>query len=289
MGVFMTTNKSQKWLKRIFLTVGLLALLVGGISAMAQAPTDQLPPAIVRLGVDLPSVSLRDIEAGVSTANVSWKVVGFSDRFRILLYYYQNNNWQPVDRQGESLPPEAGARVPVFPTFDFSPPAYRLAVLDRTGNIISQQFLLIPYDPNQEAFASTIEEFNVLSEGIDPVRLNNRTSQLEVTWRIGNRLPNANLVFEQVFADGSARSVELPRANRWIPSQGRGAVLPTAEQGATVVRIRLRIIDMRTNNIYAEQVRDIPIGIRATSTPLQPLSTATPLGLQLIPSPTPSS
>ncbi len=48
---------------------------------------------------------------------------------------------------------------------------------------------------------------NALAQGV---------AQVQVTWTIINRTPSSNLVFEQIFSDGSAVSVELPRDNLWI-------------------------------------------------------------------------
>ena len=65
-----------------------------------------------------------------------------------------------------------------------------------------------------------IESFTANTLAVEANALSQGAARVTVAWEVSDRLPASNLVFEQVFADESVASVELPRSNRWIPSTG---------------------------------------------------------------------
>ncbi len=243
--------------RRILFVVGILALVLSApIGASAQG--DLLPPAIIQFTVDLPTVALPDIEAGTAVAALTWQTSGVTSNHRLLLYYFRIANWELVTP--DSLPGAGVARVLVQQTLDFSPPMFRLAIVDRANQVISQQIVVIPYDPDRDAVPAVIETFAPDSQSVNYNLLALNQARINVTWRIANRSPLSNLVFEQILPDGSTRSVELPRLSRWIGSSGQGLIAPVLpSQDATALRIRLRVVDFRSGDTVAERELLIPI------------------------------
>jgi len=77
---------------------------------------------------------------------------------------------------------------------------------------------------------------------------------------VRGRVPTSNLIFEQLLPDGRAISVELPRLSRWIASSGEGVVAPILpDNDAQEIRLRLRVVDLANDTVYAEQVINLPI------------------------------
>lgn len=86
-----------------------------------------------------------------------------------------------------------------------------------------------------------------------------RTARVPVRWSVINRPPTANLVFEQIMADGSVVNVELPRANPYVSSEGTGVVAPVPVDGSDAVTIRLRLINFINNEVLDERALNIAI------------------------------
>jgi len=111
---------------------------------------------------------------------------------------------------------------------------------------------------------------------IDAAALASGTALIQVAWQVTGRAPGSNLVFEQVFEDGTFQSIELPRQYLWVPSAGQGPVAPVVPLApGSPVRLRLRVIDLVSGNAYAEQtitVNVVGFAARppAISTPVAP-------------------
>ena len=108
---------------------------------------------------------------------------------------------------------------------------------------------------------------------LNPTSLGLGLATVNVEWQIENRLSISNLIFEQVLPDGTTRSVELPRLNRWVGSSGQGLVapiLPSPE--AQNVVIRLRVIDMRDGEVFQEAEISVPIAAEASPAETEPIT-----------------
>lgn len=118
----------------------------------------------------------------------------------------------------------------------------------------------------------TIQSFTVGVTGIERVALGTERALLPVSWNVTNRPPRTNLLFEQVLNDGSGVSIELPRAERIVPSTGNGmvkAIDPAAGTTITSITIRLRLVNLDDQTTLALQEVSIPI-IAATPVPASP-------------------
>jgi hypothetical protein len=145
-----------------------------------------------------------------------------------------------------------GVVAPVPPGGSATSFKIRVRLIDlATLNTLDQKELTITID-DTPAPSPTIRVFNIGASSVSSQALQNRTARVPVSWAVENRPENANLVFEQVLADGRAVNVELPRPNPIIPSSGNGVVAPIPPGGsATEVSLRVRLIDTRSGNVYA--------------------------------------
>ncbi len=269
-------KKSPHRLQLVLLIAGLFALeLVIGWQFIASAAPplqggDKLPPSIIRFTIDLPSVKLSDLEAGDQRAGITWQTVGMNDNYRLLLYYYSINDWSLVT--SDSLPANGAATVHVMPSLDFGPPMFRLVIVNRQSQVISQQFVIVPYAPLQPGVTPLIDSFTSDATTVNAALLTQNQAHVVVSWHVKDRAPTSNLVFEQVLSDGKAVSVELPRLSRWVGSTGQGMVVPVAVGNDSIVRLRLRLVDMVDGRVYSE--KELSLLVIGGS---QPISTATPI------------
>jgi hypothetical protein len=255
---------------RVWLVVVLIGLLLAAASMAGAAPR----PAIITFESSLPTVTLADVEAGSAITTLRWHVSGLTDEYRLALYTYLLDGWTPVFPDA-SVPLEASSarEVTVQPTLNFGPPTYLLSVVNlKTNNIIDQRIVSIPYDTSAPAAPPAIESFTADLTEVDGAQLAAGQVQVMVTWAVTDRLPSSNLVFEQVFADSTAASVELPRPYLWIPSAGQGPLAPVFRAGDTQVSLRLGVVDVVSGDVYDEQV----ITLAVINPPAAPPITVTP-------------
>jgi LysM repeat protein len=115
----------------------------------------------------------------------------------------------------------------------------------------------------------TIQSFTVGVTGIERVTLGTERATLPVSWNVTNRPPRTNLLFEQVLNNGGSVNIELPRAERIVPSSGIGlvkAIDPAAGAPITSITIRLRLVNLDDQATLASQEVSIPI-IASTPVP----------------------
>lgn len=244
-------------MKTRFLILFLIVALLGG-SQIAGAATR---PSIITFDSSLKMITVGGAEAGGTTTTLTWHTVGLTPEYRVRLHTYLLDRWEPVFPI-DSVPLEAdGSRViTVRHPLNFGPPTFLLSILHTpTNNVVDQRILTIAYDLSTITESPVIDTFETEVESVDGAALQNKTAQVVVAWSVANRLPTSNLVFEQILADGSAVSVELPRLNLWVPSAAQGPVAPVHEEGATAVLLRLRVIDVVTNALLAEKELELAI------------------------------
>jgi hypothetical protein len=107
---------------------------------------------------------------------------------------------------------------------------------------------------------ASIRFFTATVDKIDGPSLRNGTARIYVEWAVDNRPANSNLVFEQVFANGATRNVELPRTIPIVGSSGQGVVAPVMPPNSTTeLVIQLRLISLNSTTVY--YTRQIKIAI----------------------------
>ncbi|MFQ3536187.1 MAG: hypothetical protein SNJ58_09930 [Aggregatilineales bacterium] len=276
------------FLRQLLRGLPVLAVALGiGMGGMALAAprsqADALPPAILSFTSDVRTITVEALESGAAQIALSWQTVGLTDDFSLRLFALVVSDWAPLTDQ--SLPPIGSARLVVTPSLDFSPPTYRLAIFDRQNRLINQHIVTLPFDTAAPTPTPQIVSFEAAVGGVDFVDLAQNRARIPVVWRVRGRMPTANLIFEQVLPDGRAISVELPRLSRWIASSGEGVVAPILpDNDALNVQLRLRVVDLVDNTVYAEQVITLPIvrggaplpTVGAPVSPLPPVVLASP-------------
>jgi hypothetical protein len=256
----------------------ILIVLAGGYGlALMQIAANPLP-TIVLFSSDLPSLTLAAAEAGATSVVLSWHVLSVAEPYQLHLDAYELNEWVSLLDADEEMTPTGTRTLFVTHPINFGPPTYRLSVVDEEGRVLDERTLIIPYEVEIEPEFPSIEDFTTTAENVDVNALAQGTARIPVTWEVANRLPTANLVFEQVLEDETVTSVELPRPNMWVSSAGEGVVAPVSPQSASEVRLRLRVVDVISSQTYDEAELTLPIvGMANTPAPNPTRPPATPV------------
>lgn len=274
----------KRFLRSLLLSVLAVGVGAGGIALAVPNPqADGLPPAILSFTSDARTITVEALESGAAQIALSWQTVGLTDDFSLRLFALVVSDWTPLTDQ--NLPPVGSARLVVQPSLDFNPPTYRLAIFDRQNRVISQHIVTLPFDTTAPPPTPQIVSFEATVGGVDFVDLGQNRARIPVVWRVRGRPPTSNLIFEQLLPDGRAVSAELPRLNRWIASNGEGVVAPILpDNDALNIQLRLRVVDLADDTVYAEQVITLPIirggapipTVAAPVNPLPPVVLASP-------------
>lgn len=269
-------------MKRLWVLVGLLTLFgtyrVWGKGA-PQTTLEARPPAIsfFQTGGFFTLPTVNQAEQGELTIDVVWQTTYLTNDYRLELSAFQYQTWVSLLEPNEVLAPNGQRSVPLHHPLNFGLMVYRLAIMAADGSIHDQQFVMVDY---QRSFTPVIVAFSAIT--LTP---STTTFDVEVAWQIENRLPNSNLEFDQLLPDGSSVSAELPRHHLWVPSQGTG-LTRLRYTNETNAQLRLRVVDVLTNETLAEALLSIPMP-SATLPPTE--ASMTPVVLSASQTPTPSS
>lgn len=278
---------------RCLLLMLLVGLALNNLVTASAAPI----PTIISFTSSLDSITVDEAEAGQTTSVLAWHTAGVTADYRLDLQVYRLNSWQPVyDANSVPLETNGSRTVTIYHPLNFGPPTYLLSIVDKHSRIVDQRTLSIPYrmpepipaetlplaeataEAEEDTTLTTIETFSIGQDAMDANALAQGVAQVQVSWTIFNRTPTSNLVFEQIFTDGSAVSVELPRDNLWIQSAGQGYVAPVYRDSETTVTLRLRVVDLVTSETLAEaedtlEVVGTPSQVYPTAAPAVPAAT----------------
>lgn len=239
---------------QLSLIVFLFCLLTFGAVVHAQVA----PPSIITFTANPETATMADIEDGQTPLILSWNVVNLGEEHTLTLEAQRLNAWESVIGGEDTLLGQDYRQVMLLPSLTFRPPTYRLTIRDGEGRAIDDQVLVIAYDDSAED-PPLISLFNTSVQSLAAEALQGRTAMVPVSWAITNRIPTANPVFEQVMDDGSVELIELPRESLWIPSSGQGVVAPLLPQGNSV-QLRMRLVDLVSNEVYDEALVGVPVG-----------------------------
>ena len=261
-------------MKRVLLVLVVIGLALSGWSGgQVQAQTNP-PPTIFIFTSSVPSVTLAQLEAGDTSTILRWHVAHVSENHRVLLYAYRDDVWTLLN-PAQVLPPVGTTELPLGNP-DFGPPMFRVAVTDLDGQrVFAERVVVIPFDDEaMEALTPTVASFMTTTASVDSASLDAGGVRISVSWRVDDRLPLTNLVFEQLLnEDGTqAQNVELPRDRLWVPSSGTGVVAPVPPPDGSLIRLRLRVVDVISADVYSEALLSVPV----TGTALPPTPAATP-------------
>lgn len=276
-------------------SVGLVqAANTAGPSKSSAYQQDGLPPVIVTFTSELETLTVAEAEAGTSTTQLNWQTFGVRETDEVQLFAYEISTWvRLVDENGEPLILESNGSiiVPVRHPLNFNPPTYRLIIVDENDVSVSEKIVIIPYATIEEESSNPVAQstptpgptstpvplvvsapeilvFTAVESSVAANDLVYSDPRINVSWEIANRTPLSNLVFEQVLPDGSSVSVELPRSNLWVSSIGAGAIRPVYPDGDDAVVLRLRLVDLSTNETLTEAATTVAVtGTLSTATP----------------------
>jgi ribosomal protein S8E len=160
-----------------------------------------------------------------------------------------------------------GAVAPIVPPENVNQIVIRVRLATFTGpaNTLAQRELIIPL-AGESNVTPTPRRFDVFTPSnlvIENSQIAGGSVIIPVSWNVTQRPTNSNLVFEQVFPNGSFVNAELPRPDPIVPSAGTGAVL-LRDPGASVteVRVRVRLIQLNGSQVFDQRELVIPIAGR---------------------------
>lgn len=248
-------RRTAGWLSLIAI---LLLAAVGAHAAPASQAGAQLP-AILYFMADVQAVDYQAMEAGTAQVTLGWQTINTDDRYRLTLERYYQNDWVPALAQGEMLPLSGSKQIVVTTPGTFGNPTYRLTLRNPSGGVVEQQFVVFGYIYVAEAVGAQVVSFTTEAESVDTNLLIQNNVRLVVHWQIENRTPNTLLRFDQVLADGSTITAELPRGVLWIPSSGTGAVVPRPTTSKADLVFRLSLINAITGDVMDARDLTIPV------------------------------
>lgn len=237
-------------------------------------PIIQLPeaPVVRTFSTTAGSVQLAALQNRSARLPVSWVVDNRFDGTNLVFEQVLEDNSVvniELPRQNPIIPSEGnGVVAPVVPknTTTTTSITIRLRIVD-LGNqgTLTQKDITLPIQTAQAAPA--IRVFTTSAQNVSRQDLTARTARLPVSWTVDNRPDNSNLVFEQVLENNTAVNIELPRPNPIVPSSGNGVVAPVlpTQAGATSITLRLRVIDLSTQNTLTQQT--ITVAVIDANTP----------------------
>ncbi|MCC6799051.1 MAG: hypothetical protein IT325_02975 [Anaerolineae bacterium] len=212
-----------------------------------------------------------ELTAGTARAPVAWSVANrpvtanlyfeqvMPDGSAINVELPRENPW--VASSG------LGVAAPKLPAQDATSVLLRVRLIDlMDGRLYDQRTLTLPIIEGT-SLPPAISSFTAGATSVDVNQLAARTARIPVSWTVENRPENTNLVFEQIFSDGRAVSVELPRSNPWVPSSGNGVAAPALELGATKVTLRVRLINLTTRATVLQRELTLPIAGNSSNVP----------------------
>jgi hypothetical protein len=217
-------------------------------------------PMVSDFTISLETVSAETLRGGQARVPVAWTAINRPANSNLVFEQVLPGGDAvniELPRNFETVPSQGnGAVAPILPDGDPANIVLRVRLIDIPGGDIydeSERVLPVNYgasDPQITRFTSTVNSVIAtdLADG----------AQVPVQWSVQDRPMDASLVFEQVFADGTTRSAELPRPNPYVVSSGSGVVDLAADPGdGDQLRLRLRVVEADT--VLAESLFRLPI------------------------------
>lgn len=160
----------------------------------------------------------------------------------------------------------SGLAAPILPSPDATTITLRLTMRNLLSNqVLDTREITLPIREGGGGstiggLRPTITRFGTSLASVRALDLQSGTLLAPVTWTTTRRPLSANLVFEQVFPDGSSANVELPRSNPWVNSSGSGQVKPLLPaDGVSPITLRLRLVEIFSRRILDQRFLSIPV------------------------------
>lgn len=173
-----------------------------------------------------------------------------------------------------------GLAAPILPSPDATEVVLRVRLVNLfSGAVLSERQLTLPIVSGGTSGSvgdrPTITRFTTTTTYVTADQLTDGSARVPVSWATANRPATSNLVFEQVFADGSTENIELPRDNPFVSSSGNGMVAPLApSDDSASIRLRVSLFDLVNGRVY--DLREIVLPVLPAGTTPTPTPTLTP-------------
>lgn len=252
-------RRTAGWLSLIAI---LLLAAVGAYAAPAlQSASQSGAPlsAILYFAADVSEIDYQAMEAGTAQITLYWRTINTDERYRLSLERYYQNDWVPALPPDEVLPTNGSKQLVVTTPGTYGNPTYRLTLRNPSGGVVEQQFVVLNYMYVEEGSPPQIVSFTTEAESVDTNLLIQNNVRLVVHWQIENRRQDTLLRFDQVLADGSTISAELPRGILWVPSSGTGAVVPRPTTSKADLVFRLSLVTAYTGEVVAYRDLIVPV------------------------------
>ncbi|MFN8450983.1 MAG: hypothetical protein U0521_20995 [Anaerolineae bacterium] len=241
-----------------------MAILIAAAVGVYAAPVSQAQPgtqlsAILYFMADIPEVDYQAMEAGTAQDTLYWQTINTDDRYQLTLDRYYQNAWVPALAPDEVLPMSGSKQIVVTTPGTYGYPTYRLTLRNPSGDVVEQQFVVLSYMYVEEGTPPHIVSFTTEAQSVDTNLLIQNNVRLVVHWQIENRAPDTLLRFDQVLADGSTITAELPRRILWVPSSGTGAVVPRPTTSKADLVFRLSLVTAYTGEVVDHMDLVVPV------------------------------
>ncbi|HEX3052637.1 MAG TPA: hypothetical protein VHP83_18400 [Aggregatilineaceae bacterium] len=225
---------------------------IEGQSSDARPASSQsdIPPALVSFTANPAVVSLSDLEAGPIPVTLAWHVAN-QDQFNATLEVYGENGWEEVSTG--VFDAVGSLTVPLEHPRHFAPPTFRLSIDKPAAEwepVPDQWSLVVPYLPDHDV--PHIAYFTTNAKLLPP--------DMSLAWKISSRTPSSQVILEQILPDGTAIRFDTRPWNAWKMSEEQTVWEPQRWQNNGLIRIRLRVVDVFTGEVYdqAEVTAYIP-------------------------------
>ncbi len=237
------------------------------VLTLPYAESAELEPAIAVFTADEASFDPAALARGEARVNVVWEIADRPPDANLMFEQVLGSGVAVSVEQPRAhlwVPSVGEGAVTLSPADEEI--RLRLRLVDMSDGVL--------LDEKEVAFAvdaaSTlrIRSFSALVQSVDAAALRAGEARVSVTWEVLNRPETANLVFEQVLESGRAVSVELPRDDPMVPSNGRGEVAPAMPEDETAdsITLRLRVVDMNSGHTLDQRTLTLPVA-RPTGEP----------------------
>jgi len=216
-------------------------------------------PTLVRFVANAAQpLPLEELAAGTLRVPVSWQAIN-RPLLSTLVFEQRldDGTWVNVELPRDNPwvnSADSGVVAPVMPGENPDSILLRVRFIDLlVGRVYDQREISLNLDSEPEGDLE-INLFSANSTSVDRGELQAGTARVTVLWTVFNRPSYANLVFEQVLANGVVQNVELPRENTWVGSSGSGVVAPVAPTAdAEIIQLRLRLVNLDTDETMVSE------------------------------------
>jgi hypothetical protein len=213
----------------------------------------QTLPTINAFTVDDNALDYAAVERGTASANFSWQASGLRAGDTMQMHAWVNGEWGLI---GEGFEPVKTDSLVIAHPLNFELPRYRLSIVDSAGQQIGEKVLELHYAEPTDL--PGISYFLSRANSVTPETILNEEG-IAVHWSVYNRWYRSNIVYEQVFSDGRVIAIADNVLTEFRRATDEGVLYPEYAGDGQDIVLRLRIVNIDTNETLAQQDTIIPV------------------------------